>query len=160
MIIINLKFQKKDLKKKRKVTDTSPITSAVSNKKTKLSKNSDVKSSTVPSKKVKLSNGFTVEACHTLKPSLTNDTLTSDNKNSSKNHKACEQEKQNPKTKKIKLKLGENPVAEASSIPLEDMEAWSSMQIPEEILRALAEQGFKKPTKIQELTLPTAMLGK
>lgn len=37
---------------------------------------------------------------------------------------------------------------------------WSSFGIPQSILKALAEQGFQKPTKIQELTLPSAILGR
>ncbi|KAJ9580892.1 hypothetical protein L9F63_023937 [Diploptera punctata] len=40
------------------------------------------------------------------------------------------------------------------------MSAWNGLGIPDLILRALAEQGFKEPTVIQIRTLPPAVMGR
>nr|CAD7438202.1 unnamed protein product [Timema bartmani] len=42
----------------------------------------------------------------------------------------------------------------------ERMEAWSEMKVPTPLLRALSDQGFTKPTEIQALTLPSAIMGR
>ncbi|XP_063218089.1 ATP-dependent RNA helicase DDX24 [Bacillus rossius redtenbacheri] len=44
--------------------------------------------------------------------------------------------------------------------PPAGMEAWNGLNVPNPVLRALAEQGFTKPTKIQELSLPPAIFGR
>ncbi|XP_057657837.1 ATP-dependent RNA helicase DDX24 [Diorhabda carinulata] len=41
-----------------------------------------------------------------------------------------------------------------------DITAWNSYNIPELILRAIAELGYHKPTHIQSLTLPPGILGR
>ncbi|XP_050509203.1 ATP-dependent RNA helicase ddx24 [Diabrotica virgifera virgifera] len=41
-----------------------------------------------------------------------------------------------------------------------DVTAWNSFGLPESILKALAELGYSNPTQIQELTLPSAILGR
>lgn len=51
-------------------------------------------------------------------------------------------------------------ISSLNAIPVEDMQAWMQFSIPEVILRALADQGFRSPTQIQELTLPAALHGK
>ena len=38
-----------------------------------------------------------------------------------------------------------------------DMSAWKSMFVPDEVLKALAEDGFVDPTPIQALSLPSAV---
>lgn len=38
-----------------------------------------------------------------------------------------------------------------------DMSAWSNLFVPQPVLAALAQQGFTKPTQIQELCLPAAI---
>uniref|UniRef100_A0A1A9V5E6 ATP-dependent RNA helicase n=1 Tax=Glossina austeni TaxID=7395 RepID=A0A1A9V5E6_GLOAU len=43
---------------------------------------------------------------------------------------------------------------------IDDLEGWNGMGVPNAILKALAEKGFKSPTEIQSLTLPAAILGK
>uniref|UniRef100_A0A1B0B7D4 ATP-dependent RNA helicase n=1 Tax=Glossina palpalis gambiensis TaxID=67801 RepID=A0A1B0B7D4_9MUSC len=43
---------------------------------------------------------------------------------------------------------------------IDDLEGWTGMGVPNAILKALAEKGFKSPTEIQRLTLPAAILGK
>uniref|UniRef100_A0A1A9WIT4 ATP-dependent RNA helicase n=1 Tax=Glossina brevipalpis TaxID=37001 RepID=A0A1A9WIT4_9MUSC len=51
-------------------------------------------------------------------------------------------------------------------LDIDDLEAsyssygWNGMGVPDSILKALAEKGFKSPTEIQNLTLPAAILGK
>ncbi|CAG9838438.1 unnamed protein product [Diabrotica balteata] len=41
-----------------------------------------------------------------------------------------------------------------------DVTAWNSFGLPESILKAIAELGYSNPTQIQELTLPSAILGR
>lgn len=102
-----------------------------------------------PSKKIKLQNGFLVEHCMNTKPFQANN----DNKAKSTQNVV----KKDVKSKQ-KMRLGDKVDAD-EALAMEDMTSWSQFQIPEEILKGLAEQGFKRPTKIQELTLPSAMLG-
>ncbi|XP_063542129.1 ATP-dependent RNA helicase DDX24 [Cydia strobilella] len=104
----------------------------------------------IPNKKTKLSNGFTVESCDTVTPSLNNEDNTAINKNNNTLPRK--------KAKTIK-KLGEN-VAEESQLTPEDMLSWAEFKLPEEITRALMELGFKQPTKIQQLSLPAAIHGR
>lgn len=63
-------------------------------------------------------------------------------------------------SKKRKPKLGENVGQMASDLTPEDMLTWAEFKLQEPIMRALMELGFKKPTKIQELSLPAAIHGK
>lgn len=123
-------------KKKRKVQECS--TSEVSNK------------------RIKLTNGFIVENCIQAKPSTTNETHIKNNNLESKTNEKADG---NKKTKH-KLQLGESVQENDNILNLEDMTSWAQFQIPDEILKGLAEMAFKRPTKIQELTLPPAMLGK
>lgn len=37
---------------------------------------------------------------------------------------------------------------------------WNGLGVPNEVLRAIAEKGFRSPTEIQSLTLPSAILGR
>ncbi|XP_068148260.1 ATP-dependent RNA helicase DDX24 [Drosophila tropicalis] len=48
----------------------------------------------------------------------------------------------------------------ASTISTEDLSSWQGLGVPQPILRALAEQGFREPTQIQAMTLPAAIHGK
>ncbi|XP_063629455.1 uncharacterized protein LOC134800828 [Cydia splendana] len=108
----------------------------------------------IPNKKTKLSNGFVVESCDTVTPSLTNEDNT-DSKESTNN-------KILPPGKKAKTrkKLGENVAEVESQLTPEDMLSWAEFKLPEEITRALMELGFKQPTKIQQLSLPAAIHGR
>lgn len=45
-------------------------------------------------------------------------------------------------------------------VPIEDLVAWSNFGIPDQIMEAISEQGFIKPTEIQQLTLAPALLGR
>ncbi|XP_053618288.1 ATP-dependent RNA helicase DDX24 [Plodia interpunctella] len=137
-----------------------------------------------PTKKVKLSNGFVVETCNEIKPSATNEiektkkskkkrnkkSKTKSEDNSDHVSKETQEVKQNKKTKITKLevnknkerkiKLGEDITGVVSELTPEDMLMWDEYKLPEPIVRALMELGFKKPTKIQELTLPAAIHGR
>ncbi|XP_059047355.1 ATP-dependent RNA helicase DDX24-like [Achroia grisella] len=99
----------------------------------------------VPTKRVKLSQGFTVENCDTVTPSLSNKTRIINRVDNSK---------------KVKIKLGEDITVVVSDLTPEDMLTWAEFKLPEPILKALMELNFKKPTKIQELTLPAAIHGR
>lgn len=125
----------------------------------------------VPNKKVKLSNGFIVENCSTVTPSVSNDILKVVNnktkknkqnkvKKSSINHVKPTSSTDNVKRKKNKARLGERVEERQSNLTPEDMLTWAEFKLPEPILKALAELGFKQPTNIQQLTLPAAIHGK
>lgn len=108
---------------------------------------------------MKLDNGFTVEICDIVKPSLTNDVLI-ENK-SIKNKKGNQPVRKDVTqiTKSKKRKLGDITETNEKLTP-EDMLSWAEFKLPEEIVNALAELGFKSPTKIQQLSLPAAIHGK
>lgn len=124
-----------------------------------------------PNKKVKLSNGFIVETLNSPTPSLTNE----ENKNKKGKRKPNKKKKEknelsdmthktnvNNETenkKKSKPKLGDNVLETPSLLTPEDMLTWAEFKLPESILKALAECGFKKPTNIQQLVLPAAIHG-
>ncbi|XP_031767899.2 ATP-dependent RNA helicase DDX24 [Galleria mellonella] len=140
----------------------------------------------VPTKKVKLSNGFIVESCNTVTPSLNNtDNVAKQiggiNSKKNKKHKKKKKDMSNcnaPKkddnkeisntnaqkevenNKKLKMKLGEDITKVVSELTPEDMLTWAEFKLPEPILKALMELNFKKPTKIQQLTLPAAIHGR
>ncbi|XP_060807247.1 uncharacterized protein LOC106142718 [Amyelois transitella] len=139
----------------------------------------------VPHKKVKLSNGFVVEACNVIKPSVTNEVSPKRNQlNKKTNKKEKSKTLEHPEDrlvtedvikkgkitkttrsnekmdKKNKVKLGEDITGVISELTPEDMLTWAEFKLPEPIVRALMELGFKKPTKIQELTLPAAIHGR
>ncbi|CAG9570852.1 unnamed protein product [Danaus chrysippus] len=111
----------------------------------------------VPQKKIKLSNGFIVETCKKITPSKANDVqeINQDIKKSTKKVKVAQ-----VKADKVKKpKLGEN-IAKVTNLTKEDMLSWAEFKLPEEIVKALMEQGFKNPTKIQQLVLPAAIHGR
>ncbi|CAH2097445.1 unnamed protein product [Euphydryas editha] len=123
----------------------------------------------IPKKKIKLSNGFTVESCQNATPSTTNEDKNSTHKKNKKEKKVKNgkvstvppDNETKTKTKKVKKpKLGENMSSVTSDLTPEDMLSWAEFKLPEEILKALMELGFKKPTKIQQLSLPAAIHGR
>lgn len=138
---------------------------------------------------MQLSNGFTVEDCETIKPSTDNDKAeintnvlgknNAKNKRKRKNKKnknknkvgetvkdvtdtklKLKKEINQAKNKKSKPKLGENVSDVVTDLTPEDMLTWAEFKLQEPIMKALTELGFKKPTKIQEMTLPAAIHGK
>ncbi|CAH0597139.1 unnamed protein product [Chrysodeixis includens] len=128
----------------------------------------------VPTKKVKLNNGFVVESCESIAPTLGNSVKTNkknakkaEKEKKSKNKKdkkkkgdsKTETEEENKPVKKVKQKLGDLPQS-TSELTAEDMLTWAEFKLQEPILRALTELGFKQPTKIQQLTLPAAIHGR
>ncbi|KPJ08089.1 ATP-dependent RNA helicase DDX24 [Papilio machaon] len=120
----------------------------------------------IPNKKVKLENGFTVEVCDIVKPSLTNDIMAIEKKciEKRKENQPRIRKDVNITDKKIeskpkKRKLGDITETCEKLTP-EDMLSWAEFKLPEEIINALAELGFKNPTKIQQLTLPAAIHGR
>ncbi|CAH2057007.1 unnamed protein product, partial [Iphiclides podalirius] len=117
--------------------------------------------SVIPNTKVKLDNGFIVEVCNIEKPSLTNETTSLNKQTIREGNGNAEKESlcTNKLVKGKKRKLGD--ISETSShLSAEDMLSWAEFKLPEEIVRALAELGFKRPTKIQQLTLPAAIHGR
>ncbi|CAH2240978.1 jg19732 [Pararge aegeria aegeria] len=131
-------------------------------------------------KKVKLSNGFIVETCEKEAPSPTNKIdidgklkqikdfskgnqtkLIKSKKEINKNEDAVITVKKQSLCKKTKKrKLGEDISEVVSSLTPEDMLSWAEFKLPQEIVKALMELGFKRPTKIQELSLPAAVHGR
>ncbi|XP_059609123.1 ATP-dependent RNA helicase DDX24 [Phlebotomus argentipes] len=49
---------------------------------------------------------------------------------------------------------------EDAMLTIEDLEDWQSFGLKEPLLQAIAENGFRKPTEIQSLTLPAALMGR
>ncbi|XP_036333094.1 ATP-dependent RNA helicase DDX24 [Rhagoletis pomonella] len=47
-----------------------------------------------------------------------------------------------------------------SALSIDDLEGWNGLGVPQPVLRAISEKGFKSPTEIQVMTLPAAILGK
>ncbi|CAF4858777.1 unnamed protein product [Pieris macdunnoughi] len=131
-------------------------------KKRKTQENKPEKENCVPNKKIKLSNGFIVESCEAVSPSLTNEvTVNKKKKNKSQSEIKVESVKKYAKNiSKQKLKLGENIKDDKSELTPEDMLTWAEFKLPEEIVKALMELGFKQPTKIQQLSLPAAIHGR
>ncbi|XP_068624916.1 ATP-dependent RNA helicase DDX24 [Battus philenor] len=122
--------------------------------------------------KVELKNGFVVETCDKIKPSLTNEVANTDNKSltKTKDSTALKENTKRKKKEKVKVevtrelkpkkrKLGDISGSHTKLTP-EDMLSWAEFKLPEEIINALAELGFKNPTKIQQLTLPAAIHGR
>lgn len=64
------------------------------------------------------------------------------------------------KSNKSKPKGGVKAEDTESPLSLSEMGEWRELFVCEELLRALAERGFKSPTPIQRLTLPAALQGK
>lgn len=53
------------------------------------------------------------------------------------------------------------PPPEEGAVDMQEVtDGWNGLAVPEPILRALAEKGFKTPTEIQSLSLPAAIMGK
>ncbi|XP_045540390.1 ATP-dependent RNA helicase DDX24 [Papilio machaon] len=143
--------------KKKKTTQKQKST----NKTTVLRENT-----LIPNKKVKLENGFTVEVCDIVKPSLTNDIMAIEKKcieKSKENQPRIRKDvniiDKKKESKPKKRKLGDITETCEKLTP-EDMLSWAEFKLPEEIINALAELGFKNPTKIQQLTLPAAIHGR
>nr|XP_032524191.1 ATP-dependent RNA helicase DDX24-like [Danaus plexippus plexippus] len=111
----------------------------------------------VPQKKIKLSNGFMVETCKKVTPSKANDVQENNEQAKERTKKVKVAQVKANKVKKPKL--GEN-IAKVTNLTKEDMLSWAEFKLPEEIVRALMEQGFKNPTKIQQLVLPAAIHGR
>ncbi|XP_050355828.1 ATP-dependent RNA helicase DDX24 [Nymphalis io] len=127
--------------------------------------------SEIPQKKIKLCNGFTVEACKKITPSTTNEAKETKQKRKRKEKKnKIKKDKQDSTNDKSeskatvktnrKPKLGENISGETSDLTPVDMLSWAEFKLPDEIMKALMELGFKKPTKIQQLSLPAAIHGR
>ncbi|KAJ2938974.1 hypothetical protein O0L34_g17789 [Tuta absoluta] len=138
----------------------------------------------VPNKKFKLSNGFVVENCNVATPSNTNEESDAKideihNKKSkraklrSRNKIAKQKKLKKAKaqkdgeeqtvvlTKKTKAsKLGADISQKECNLTPEDMLTWAEFKLPEPILNAMAELGFKQPTRIQQLSLPAAIHGR
>ncbi|XP_065367377.1 ATP-dependent RNA helicase DDX24 [Calliphora vicina] len=51
-------------------------------------------------------------------------------------------------------------LVDSKAISVDDLEGWNGLGVPQCILEALAEKGFKSPTEIQSRTLAAAILGK
>ncbi|XP_034826324.1 ATP-dependent RNA helicase DDX24 isoform X1 [Maniola hyperantus] len=134
---------------------------------------------TVPSKRVKLTNGFVVETCNKVAPSATNEigkdndlkqnntlyTGNQTNHNKTKkelnsNETSTTDKTQSKGNKTKKRKLGEDISEVVSSLTPEDMLSWAEFKLPQEIVDALMELGFLRPTKIQQLSLPAAIHGR
>lgn len=166
----------KKVKPNPKNKDNKPDTTNVPNKNKSVHK----------LKETKLANGFVVETLsNTTTPSLT-DKISNDNnpvntvepkerskrnerKKKIKDKRKLNKEQNkllpqtnkktvNPKTKLKKTKLGEENT-QTSDLTPEDMLTWAEFKLQEPIVKALMELGFKKPTKIQQLTLPAAIHG-
>uniref|UniRef100_A0A1B0GME8 ATP-dependent RNA helicase n=1 Tax=Phlebotomus papatasi TaxID=29031 RepID=A0A1B0GME8_PHLPP len=45
-------------------------------------------------------------------------------------------------------------------LKVEDLDEWHSFGLKEPLMQAIAENGFRKPTEIQSLTLPAALMGR
>lgn len=72
--------------------------------------------------------------------------------------KNSDNKKKRRKQKKL-IKDVEVEVNEVA-ITVEELEGWNGLGVPQSILKALAENGFKSPTEIQTLTLPAAIMGR
>ncbi|KAM3955824.1 LOW QUALITY PROTEIN: ATP-dependent RNA helicase DDX24 [Aphomia sociella] len=123
----------------------------------------------VPTKKIKLSNGFIVENCDLVAPSVNNidiDNFTIEDSDKRKQQKKKTDKstknltKKNENIKKKKTKLGDDINAVVSDLTPEDMLTWAEFKLPEPIIKALMELNFKKPTKIQQMSLPAAIHGR
>ncbi|XP_069355838.1 ATP-dependent RNA helicase DDX24 isoform X2 [Maniola hyperantus] len=122
---------------------------------------------TVPSKRVKLTNGFVVETCNKVAPSATNEIGKGNQTNHNKtkkelnsNETSTTDKTQSKGNKTKKRKLGEDISEVVSSLTPEDMLSWAEFKLPQEIVDALMELGFLRPTKIQQLSLPAAIHGR
>ncbi|XP_061386161.1 ATP-dependent RNA helicase ddx24 [Musca vetustissima] len=51
-------------------------------------------------------------------------------------------------------------LVDGNAVSMDDLVGWNGLGVPDCILKALAEKGFKSPTEIQSKTLPAAILGK
>lgn len=113
-----------------------------------------------------------VENCDVVTPSQTNQQIllqtsqkikkkrNKNTKSTSKPVQSAANTKNGNFTKKCKTKLGDVEPGTVTTLSAEEMLSWAEFKLPEPILMALAEMGFKQPTKIQQLTLPAAIHGK
>lgn len=105
--------------------------------------------------------------CRNITPSTTNEEENNKRKKNKKDKKPKQDISIVPHSKEIetkakkfkKPKLGESTSLVTSDLTPEDMLSWAEFKLPEEILKALMELGFKNPTKIQQLSLPAAIHG-
>lgn len=77
--------------------------------------------------------------------------------------KKLKQKRKNKKKKNTYLTLNKDQAVPESSNNEQlfvEMAEWVKFNIPESIIRALYEKGFKTPTKIQSLVLPSALLAR
>nr|CAD7396690.1 unnamed protein product [Timema cristinae] len=73
----------------------------------------------------------------------------------------CEDSEAEDKNDNLDKQDGSTVESMDESIEFQDrMEAWREMNVPTPLLRALSDQGFTKPTEIQALTLPSAIMGR
>ncbi|XP_067627290.1 ATP-dependent RNA helicase DDX24 [Eurosta solidaginis] len=57
--------------------------------------------------------------------------------------------------------INETPqLVKSSALSVDELEGWNGLGVPQTILRAIADKGFKSPTEIQAMTLPAAIMGK
>ncbi|CAH0760153.1 unnamed protein product [Diatraea saccharalis] len=149
-----IKKKQKKMKKKRQTEDT---TVEIPSKKLKTEKET-----------VRLSNGFLVESCEITTPSFANEKDMKSKKGNTKFNNSIKKkeapkkaiDKQRKCNINKKPKLGECMNETISDLTPEDMLTWAEFKLQEPIMKALTELGFKKPTKIQELTLPAAIHGR
>ncbi|XP_050671189.1 ATP-dependent RNA helicase DDX24-like [Leptidea sinapis] len=144
------KYNKLNKKKKRQKPKNEKVSKSISNYKKE--------KKMINNKKLEVSNGFIVEECTKVTPSLSNDDFES--KKSKQNRIGKEDLDEKVSSKVEKRKLGENILESQSTLTPEDMLSWAEFKLQEEIIKALMELGFKQPTKIQQLSLPAAIHGR
>ena len=101
----------------------------------------------------------------TPKVTSTNISSTASKCNVTKVEEATSSKSKKSKIKKVnkttKKKEKRTSVEESnSSVPLSDMGEWRDLFVSEEIVKVLAEKGFKTPTPIQRMTLQAALKGR
>ncbi|CAG5057556.1 unnamed protein product [Parnassius apollo] len=138
------KSKKKKLSQKQKVANKAKVLQ---------------EKSEIPSKNVKFGNGFVVELCDIVKPSQSCEKTVVQSIVRKGNKKKKRKQTTEQEAKPKKRKLGDLSETNSTLTP-EDMLTWAEFKLPQEIINALAELGFKKPTKIQQLTLPAAIHGR
>lgn len=151
---------------------TTNSASNVNNQSVKNKTESDIKKNKKVKKKIdkhqvlvdntKSSTAKLNSALNDINASMNN--IQTDNKNKVTNNvmKTVHGKKQKLKDKqeRVKLKLGEDVQQNVPELTAEDMLTWAEFKLQGPIMKALTELGFKKPTKIQQLSLPAAIHGK
>uniref|UniRef100_A0A8D8R1W5 ATP-dependent RNA helicase n=1 Tax=Cacopsylla melanoneura TaxID=428564 RepID=A0A8D8R1W5_9HEMI len=90
------------------------------------------------------------------------DDLESEHLDSNEPHcKKLKQKKKNKKQTYLSIKSEHIPCLSANNEEFfVEMSEWLKLNIPESVVKALYEKGFKTPTKIQSLVLPSALLAR